>query len=307
MLKILSSLILLSIGGVLVFVLWPLPKLTPRLAKGDDASAVPPETRSIIMDHGKPTEEVYVLLHGLTNCPPQFRKFGELLYASGANVMIPRMPFHGYRDRMTEAHAQFDAPSMMAAANEAVQFAKKFGKRITVIGLSVNGVTAAWLAQENPDVDRAILFSPFFAPKGMAAWAILPATNLLCRLPNFFIWWDSTQKEKLGGSPYSYPRFATRSIGETMRLGREVFASAGKNAPKARQILVVTTGYDLAISNPRVEELVELWKKTAPDRIHTYQFPEEWKVPHDFIDPWQLDQQVDKAYPVLLEQLDKIP
>ena len=39
-----------------------------------------PECVDQLLEHGHQTERAYVLLHGLSNCPAQFRRFGELLY-----------------------------------------------------------------------------------------------------------------------------------------------------------------------------------------------------------------------------------
>ncbi|MFM8457940.1 MAG: hypothetical protein ACKOB0_03205, partial [Chthoniobacterales bacterium] len=51
--------------------------------------------RTIVLTHGYRTARVFVLLHGLTNAPRQFRELGEELFATGANVVIPRLAHHG--------------------------------------------------------------------------------------------------------------------------------------------------------------------------------------------------------------------
>jgi carboxylesterase len=256
--------------------------------------------RSKVLDHGQRTRDVYVLLHGLTNCPAQFARFADELYARGANVLILRLPHHGLADRMTTESAKLTEGDLVASASEAVDLAQSYGERVTVIGLSVSGVTAAWIAQTRGDVALAVVIAPFFAQGGLPDWSISPLANLLCRLPNGFIWWDAKQRENLAGSPYAYPRFATRSIGETMRLGLDVFALAKKSPPAARRILLVTSPTDRAISLPRVRELAALWGA----RAESLSFPAEWRVPHDCIDPTQPHAQVERVYPQLLEWID---
>ena len=68
-----------------------------------DGAAIAPECRTRLLTHGARAARAVVLLHGLTNCPEQFRALGERLYERGANVYIPRLPEHGLADRMTTA------------------------------------------------------------------------------------------------------------------------------------------------------------------------------------------------------------
>jgi len=273
-------------------------RVAARLA--EPAPGVRPECRSKVLDHGARTRDVYVLLHGLTNCPAQFAKFADLLYARGANVLLLRLPYHGLADRMTTESAKLTAGDLVASATEAVNLAHGYGERVTVIGLSVSGVTAAWIAQTRSDVDLAVVIAPFFAPNGLPNWGITPLANLLCRLPNGFVWWDSKERENLAGSPYSYPRFATRTLGETMRLGLDVFSRARMWPPAAQRVLIVTSPADRAISMPRVRQLATLW---GP-RAQSLSFPTDWNILHDCIDPAQPGAQVERVYPKLLEWID---
>jgi pimeloyl-ACP methyl ester carboxylesterase len=261
---------------------------------------VRPECRSTILDHGRRTHDVYVLLHGLTNCPVQFRKFADQLFDRDANVLMLRLPYHGFTDRMTSAHARLNAQDMLDSANVAIDLAHGYGERVIVIGLSVSGVSAAWLAQQRKDIDLAVIIAPFFAPHGIPNAAIQPLTNTILRLPNAFFWWDARQKENLVGSPVSYPRFATHALGETMRLGLDVFALAEKSPPQARKILLITSPVDTVISMPRVQTLAALWKDRATQKT----FPADWAVPHDCIDPTQPGAQIDRVYPQLIEWMD---
>jgi pimeloyl-ACP methyl ester carboxylesterase len=283
----------------------PFPDYVAARARVAERLANPPpevreECRSAVRDHGHRTRDVYVLLHGLTNCPAQFRLLADELYARGANVLLLRLPHHGLRDRLTTDSALLTAQDLVDSAGEAVDLAQGYGERVIVIGLSVSGVSAAWIAQTRPDVSLVVSIAPFFAPVGLPDWAISPLSNFLRRVPNGFIWWDPRLKADLPGSPYSYPRFATHSIGEVMALGLDVFALAGKNPPAARRILFVTSPADTAISLPRVRELDERWKGRAKWR----EFPADWKVPHDCIDPAQPGARIDLVYPQLLQWID---
>jgi pimeloyl-ACP methyl ester carboxylesterase len=272
----------------------------------DSIAATPatirPEGRPILMEHGHPTEYVFVFLHGLSNCPIQFSPLGKLLFERGHNVYIPRMPYHGEENRMTTDWARLTARDMLDYGNTAADVARGLGKKVIVAGLSVNGTTTAWMAQNRSDLHKVALLSPFLAPAGMPSWTLGPLERLLLRLPNIFLWWNPVLKEDNPGPPYAYPRFPTRVIGETMLLGNDVLRQAARSAPISPSILVVTTANDPAANNAVTQELVDRWRSRHP--VTVYQFPADLKVPHDFIDPHQPDQQVDLTYPKLIELLE---
>lgn len=290
----------------------------PARAVHEDPALVDPAARSVTLDHGYKTRDVYVLFHGLSNCPTQFRKLADLIYKSGANVVIPRMPYHGYRDRMTDAQAHLTARSMIANAQASIDHAHHLGDHVTVVGLSAGGVTAAWVAQNRPDVDRAFLIAPFFAIGFLPDWLTVPSRTIFAALPNSFIFWDPRQGQNLKGSPYAYPRFSTRAMAQLIRLGVTVFVQARRTAPAVRHIEIITNPTDLAVNNARTATLVRIWKRhgarviTDPNpeppgpftgsTVRLYEFPAPWHLPHDLIDPWHPDQQTDKVYPILLKQ-----
>lgn len=254
--------------------------------------------------HDGPTEHVFVLLHGLTNSPEQFDKLGRILFERGHNVVIPRTPGHGHADLMTDALGVFTAKEMLDYMNFAITLSRPLGKHLTVAGLSMNGATAAWVAQNRPDVDCAVLMAPFFSPVGLPQWTHRPLSRLLSRLPNVFLWWDPINKDRVSRLAHAYPRFSTRSIGETMRLGVDVFSEAKNSPPACGSILVVTTASDLAASNAATARLASIWQNSRPGAVAAYQFPASERVPHDFIDPSQSDQRVDIVYPRLIKMLE---
>ncbi|MEI6493685.1 MAG: alpha/beta fold hydrolase [Verrucomicrobiota bacterium] len=254
--------------------------------------------------HDAPTEHVFVLLHGLTNSPEQFDKLGRTLFERGHNVVIPRTPGHGNADLMTDALSVFTAKAMLDYANLAIMLARPLGRHLTVAGLSINGATTAWVAQNRVDVDRAVLLAPFFAPRGLPQFAIKPLSRLLIRLPNVFLWWDPVHKDQFFADSHAYPRFSTRSIGETMRLGAGVFGESETTSPACGAILIVTTASDLAASNAVTARLAANWREHRPGSVAAYEFPASENIPHDFIDPSQSDQRVDIVYPRLIEMLE---
>ena len=67
----------------------------------DEAGPLLDVCRSKLLTHGEATRHVIVFLHGYTNCPEQFAQLGQRFFELGYNVLIPRMRYHGYEDRLT--------------------------------------------------------------------------------------------------------------------------------------------------------------------------------------------------------------
>lgn len=273
----------------------------------EEIAQSPPEVSEIgrtkLLDHGHATKRAFVLLHGLSNCPEQFATLGKMLFDQGYNVLIPRTPYHGESDRLTTSFAKLTAQEMVDSGNQAADRAHGLGEEVIVAGLSINGATVAWMAQNRPDLNRVVLMAPFLAPATIPKWAKGPPERFLLRMPNHFFWWNPKLKEKLPGPTYSYPRFPTKVIGQVMLLGSEVLSQAEKTKPACNDILVITTASDTAANKDFTDELVTCWQRF--EKVETYEFPADQKVPHDFIDPHQIDQQTAIVYPKLMELLER--
>ncbi|MGA0094540.1 MAG: alpha/beta hydrolase [Chthoniobacterales bacterium] len=258
--------------------------------------------RSIVLTHGYETGRVFVLLHGLTNAPRQFRELGEELFATGANVVIPRLAHHGLADRMTDAHGALTAQDLIRYAQYGVDLAQGLGKKVTVVGLSVSGISAAWLAQNRDDLDEVFLLAPLFGP-AVVPDPLTPAfTAALERLPNRMLWWNPRLRENLPGPPYNYPRFATRPLGEALRLGLQT--AQPDRTLRVNRLGVILTENDPAVNNARTKRLVEQWRAASPDAaIFLHEFPAAENIPHDFIDPLQPDARTDKINTLLVKWL----
>lgn len=254
-----------------------------------------------LLTHGSQVDEAVVLHHGYTNCPQQFILLGRLLHERGANVLIPRMPYHGLADRLTPALARLTAADMAGLASEAADIAHGLGRRVTVAGLSAGGVMGAWVAQFRPDVARTVVISPSFGiyvvPSGLTA----PARLLLNGLPNRFIWWDPRLGANAPGPPHAYPRFSTHSLGQTLRLGAFVLGAARHKAPACQDIVVLTNRADIAVNRAATRAIVGAWRRRSGQGVGWYEFAPSLKLIHDLIDPTQAGQRTELVYPVLLD------
>jgi esterase/lipase len=256
-------------------------RLTAALAAQDSTPTIAPACRTILLTHGARTHRVIVLLHGLTNCPAQFDSLGRLCFARGANVLIPRLPRHGYADHMTDQLAHLDAEELRAFTDQVLDAAAGLGDSVTVAGLSMGGTMAAWAAAERPDVNRVVMIAPML---GLAA-ARGPLTPVVASLAG------------------ALPRFSTRSLAAVLHIGWFVRDEALHRAPVCHAIAVVTVGGDHAVDNALTAQVLNAWRRHGARDIETYEFPKSLHLNHDVVDPEQVDANVAVTYPVLMRAI----
>lgn len=239
-----------------------------------------------LFEHGKQTEHVIVLLHGFTTCPEQFDQLGKQYFESGYNVLIPRMPYHGLTDRMTDALIDLTAEQLAEFGDRIADIAHGLGLKVTIFGISGSGTLACWLAQNRADLDYVISIAPLFGLAFIPSALRRPFERLALVLPNFFLWWDPrTKAENPYSIFYAYPRYPTKALVEILRLGMAARAQAEKSAPKAERIVMVLNDAEPAVSNGEILRLIQLWKRNPNVNLNEYHFEKEMKLPHDIITP----------------------
>jgi alpha-beta hydrolase superfamily lysophospholipase len=269
-----------------------------------DGPEIGPGCGTILLSHGRPTEHVVVLLHGLTNCPAQFDSLGRICFERGANVLIPRLPRHGLADRMTGELARSEAGELRDFTDRAIDAAQGLGGRVTVVGLSVGGTMAAWAGQHRADVAHAVIIAPLLAPPGRVPEPLArAATRLAATLPNLFVWWDDRKREALPGPQHVYPRFATRAAAASLLLGADVLAAAAAGPPGCRSAAFVTVEGDAAVGNAAIHALARAWSERGC-AVTALEFPDSLKLNHDVIDPEQVGANPAVTYPALLSLID---
>jgi carboxylesterase len=256
-----------------------------------------PEGRSRLFTHGKKTDRAFVLLHGLTNCPEQFVPLANILFQSGANVVIPRARYAGYADAMNEVQGLQSGQDLLDQAAEGLDIAAGLGGRVTLVGLSGSAVAAAWMAENRDGIDSALLLAPFFGLNGHPVWQIDAVAAVLTRIPSSYKWWNENLQEKNPGPSYAYPRYGTFCMADTIQLSRNVRAGIGRGPLKAGRIDIVTTGTEQGANNALTNQLAADWAAKNPGRVTTYEFPETAGVPHDMVDPNQPEAKVGISYP----------
>ena len=178
---------------------------------------------------------VAVLLHGLTDSPYSMRATAQSLVDAGYNVVVPRMPGHGFAvGGLLQARWQ----DWVATVRIAVRHAMKLQgseQRFLLAGYSNGGLMAVDYALHCDEIDSLpcpdglVLMSPAIAITRMAAVANLHAA---------ISWMTYFEKSKWLSilpevDPFKFTSFPSRAAWETYKLsGRvhEQLSKAGKTA-----------------------------------------------------------------------------
>jgi alpha-beta hydrolase superfamily lysophospholipase len=276
-----------------------------RALQDFDDDRILPQARTALLDHGRRTELAVVLLHGFTNHPGQYREFAPMVHARGANVLIPRMPEQGDKNRLTHRMSRLRAESLLARASEAVDIACGLGERVCIAGISSSGLLCAYFAQYRADVARAIAIAPVFAMLQLSHRASSVLTRAMRMLPGFYLWWDPRLRENQRPAT-AYPHFSTRALAQTMRVGDAVYAQAKLRAPAAGSIVFITNKHDPAVNNGATRAFAELWRARGYARIEEIEF-DDLPRNHDIIEPDNPNARTDIVYPKLLGAILQTP
>jgi carboxylesterase len=265
-----------------------------------DGGEILPAARTTLLEHGRRTALAVVLLHGYTNNPAQYAQFAPMLFERDVNVFVPRMPEHGDRNRLTDRIAGLTASALLHCVGEALDVASGLGERVGVLGISMGGILAAYVAQHRR-VAVAVAVAPDFALLDLPYPVSRLVAGVLSALPNFFLWWDP--RERAHHRPLTaYPRFSTRALAQTLRISDDVYATARQQAPRAERIVTVVNRCDPAVNNEVTRQVSTQWSGWNPPGV---EYVELRRLPenHDIVDPQNPLARTDLVYPRLLKAL----
>ncbi len=283
-----------------------MPDLTPdtyaaleRLLERDH-ERISEAGRTKLLLHRERRPKAIVLLHGLTASPTQFVRFAHDLHDRGHNVIVPRLPRHGHRDRLSEALAHLTADDLRHSALQTIDVARDLGDEVVVAGFSLGGLITTWLAQREP-LHRAVAIAPFFGVSWMPNRFMVPLTDVMLRIPNMFHWWNPIARERQMPE-HGYPRYATHAVAHAYRLAREVI-DASPSPIAAEKLVFVTNARESAVNNGAVRRLASSLREASPQRVEEVVLRE---VPflHDIIEPLRYPHVADRVYPQLLDIIE---
>ena len=131
---------------------------------------VPPARRAYtIPSKAKPGWEKIgcLLLHGFMGSPASTRPMAKYLAAQGIMTHCPLLPGHGNLPH--KIHEYADYKGWIAEAEEGLAYLKQHCDQIYIVGHSMGGVLAAYLANKYRDVGGLILLAPLYT---MPDWRI---------------------------------------------------------------------------------------------------------------------------------------
>lgn len=245
--------------------------------------------------HGKKTDSVIVYFHGFTNCPYQFSALAQMLHKEGHTVLVPRIPFHGYKDKMTTALRDLNDKKLTDFIDKILNIASGLGKDVTVIGLSGGGVMALYAAMNYP-LYKVISIAPAlsfpllpWSIQGPFMWATKPLSSL------YIYWSDYSSKSK------AYPRFPLRALRSFFEIGTRILSNT---TPKSKAFILVTNENDPTTHHRAVEILENTWKPVLGPAYKHVIIPRKLHLPHDFIDPSskKYEQHKKHGYPYIITE-----
>jgi carboxylesterase len=263
-----------------------------------------PQLNTIFLSHGKKTKRAILWLHGYTSATLQFKHLADLCFKKGYNVLVPCMPHHGLKDRLTSEICKITAKEQKQFVDSMVDIMHGLGNEVVVGGLSMGGTMTAWVAQKHPDVDTAIIIAAAFGYKVIPTHLTRIATLALLALPNMRRWWDNEKKDTLQDLWYSYPHGYTHSLVQLLDLSHQVLGFAKHNPPAAKKVWVVMNDHDEAVDNRMLHKLVDTWHNSSAKNISTYHFPDSLGLDHDCISVEHPKNNPKYVYPILMKMVE---
>lgn len=262
----------------------------------DDAS-IHARGGSILLAHGRRTPRAVLLFHGLTASPMQCDALARSLHAVGDTVLVPRLPGHGARDRLTTQLRDLRGEHLLDAAREALAIARGLGVTVTVAGFSLGGLLAAWIAQHER-VDHVVAIAPFLGVSCVPRAATAALTRTLRALPNVFLWWDPIKRERQQPD-HGYPRYPTHAIAEALAVAADLRLRARTTPPATRRITIVTNASETAVNNAAAHDLADAWSAHAAGSVSVQRIS-GLPPSHDVIEPLRPGTLARRAYRTLL-------
>jgi len=212
------------------------------------------------------------------------------------------MPYHGYRDRMTDAIANMRSGDLEAAALQAVVIAALCAERVVVAGISVGATLAGWLAARTR-IHTGIAVAPFCGLRELPAGANDALGAILRAAPNAFGWWDPRSKEEQP-PPHGYPRFATRALGESLRISTEIARVPNRSTEHGRRVILVVNDREPVVNNAHAARRFAALRArgVAYERVVLHGLPDV----HDVIEPQIPQARTDLVYPRLVELIESV-
>ncbi len=274
-----------------------------QIMEKDDES-IAPACRTQLLSHDTPTPQAYVMIHGYTNAPAQFREVAQAFFDDGANVLVPRIPYHGYADPLTRELSNLTPEVFEEFCNEVAEAAAGLGERVVVVGLSLGGLLASYMGKMRDEVAEVRLVSPFIQPKSVPEWVDAPFDAAMRALPDVYSWWNPKLHEKEVAGTWATPKFSMKAIGAQIAFRRQVERTDAARKTKLDRVLLVLNEADIAVRNDVAARFVTSQLEPVAELTEVVELSKSLGFTHDVFEPNgdnhdAMDRVRDELWPVL--------
>lgn len=272
--------------------------------KALDDHDVVPACATHLLCHGDQTDEAVVLLHGFTNSPVQCREIAEAFFDHGANVLVPRLPFHGLVDPYSTRMSDLTPDVLSSFTDTVVDASAGLGRRVRVIGLSLGGLLAAYAGKFRDEVDEAVMVAPFFQPKGVPVWIEGPFNEAMKALPDHYNWWNAKVHQVEVAGTFAYPKFSLKAVAAQIHLRRHLELTPSARKVKLDRALLVLNDADSAVRANVAQRLLDEQFTPIAENTVTEHIEASFGFTHDLFEPNgnnrdSMDAVRDRLWPVL--------
>ncbi len=273
-----------------------------------DNPAINTDCYSDLKTHGEETDIVYVFYHGLTSCPSQFNVLGKDFYDDGYNVLIPRLPGHGFADQDIAHLEDLTAEELTAFGDQTVDMAEGLGKKVVVVGLSGGGTISGWIGVNRSDVQAAVLLNPFFSISQIPSWATKTVTNFGLTIPNMNFYSNApASSSSSSSSKDNYHGLSTQGESQFMHLGLAVIKMAKQNPPGVSNFVAMVLQNDPVVNNQETRKFINKVISYPEIAVVDYMISDDHGLPHDIITPESNVEDTDYVYSLIMRILPGSP
>jgi esterase/lipase len=253
--------------------------------QGRDGHDVVPVCGTQFLSHGSRSDESVLLLHGYTNAPVQFREIAAAYSDAGANVLVPRVPFHGLADPFNHELTNLTPQVLATFTDEAVAAAEGLGERLTVVGLSLGGLLTAYAARHFDSVRTAIMIAPFMQPKSVPEWIDAPFDAAVRALPDAYNWWNPKRHEAEVRGTYAYPKFSLKAVAAMIDLRRRLERDPARRTNHAELVRLVVNDHDIAVRNDIARSVTRELFTDLAEEVDVAVLETSLGLAHDVVEP----------------------
>jgi esterase/lipase len=234
-----------------------------------------------------------VMYHGYTAGTWQFDILAKQAYEDGYNVVIPRLPGHGLKDK----NGKEDPSQLLTAKNwhdyetfgdKTYEMAKALGGPVSTLGLSVGGNIALHVA-EHHEVGKVVAYAPFLRPIGLGG-TIADIVHVLDKVTFGLVgralayipwgWGKETEAQTASGQRPGHAIFNLGTLYAAAEFGRKVTDNA---AMIDENVEYVVTEIDDAADEGAIKKAFD--RSRGQDGWYFY--PKQEGVPHPMTHPME--------------------